>query len=56
MAFFNAFKKEIICFDLSSSDDTLDQPKYKCIVGLNFVEQISNQVDFEIHKYLFDFA
>ena len=38
------------------SDDSLDMPKYKCIVGLDFIAQIGKQVEFEIHRYLYDFA
>ncbi len=34
----------------------MDQPKYKCIVSLEFIAQISKQVDFEIRHYLFDFV
>jgi len=33
----------------------LDQPKYKCVIGLDFIAQIAKQVDFDIHRYLFDF-
>lgn len=35
--------------------DGLDQPKYKCIVGLDFIKQIANQVDLDVHRYLYDF-
>jgi origin recognition complex subunit 5 len=38
------------------SDDVLDQPKYKCNVGLDFISQMSRQVNFEVHRYLYDFA
>ena len=38
------------------SEDTLDAPKYKCNIGLDFVGQISKQVEFEIYKFLYDFA
>ena len=37
-------------------DGGLDQPKYKCTVGLEFVVLISKQVGFEIYKYLYDFT
>ena len=39
-----------------SSEDSLDQPKYKCIVGLDFIEQISRQVEFEVRRYIYDFV
>ena len=41
---------------VGGADDGLDVPKYKCVVGLDFVTQISKQVQFEIHRYLYDFV
>lgn len=37
-------------------NDMLDCPKYKCIIGLDFVAQLAKQVQFEIHRYLVDFT
>ena len=41
---------------LSSEEGGLDQPKYKCTVSLSFIEQLSKQVGFEVHKFLYDFV
>ena len=40
----------------ASAEDGLDQPKYKCTVSLAFVDQLARQVDFEVHRYLYDFS
>ncbi|XP_074645442.1 origin recognition complex subunit 5-like [Tubulanus polymorphus] len=37
-------------------DDQLDAPRYKCLVSLDFIRSISRTVDFEIMRYLYDFA
>lgn len=39
-----------------SSEDSLDQPRYKCIASLKFVEQMAREVNFEIKRYLYDFV
>jgi origin recognition complex subunit 5 len=39
-----------------SSEEALDEPKYRCNVGLDFIEQIAKTVEFEIRRYLFDFV
>ena len=38
------------------SDDSLDMPKFKCNVGLEFIRQMSRQVNFDIDRYLYDFV
>ena len=38
----------------SSDMDSIEIPKYKCNVGLDFIRLVSTNVKFEIHKYLYD--
>ena len=38
----------------SSDMDSIEIPKYKCNVGLDFIRLVSKNVKFEIHKYLYD--
>jgi len=39
-----------------SADDQIDSPKYKCIVPLDIMIAIGNQVDMDVHQYLHDYA
>ncbi|XP_040577139.1 LOW QUALITY PROTEIN: origin recognition complex subunit 5 [Lepeophtheirus salmonis] len=34
----------------------LDMPKYKCVAGLDFIRNLSRTVNFDIVKYLYDYA
>lgn len=38
----------------SSDMDSIEIPKYKCNVGLDFIRLVAKNVKFEIHKYLYD--
>ena len=37
-----------------SDVDSIEIPKFKCNVGLEFIRLVSINVKFEIHKYLYD--
>ena len=39
---------------LTQADTSLDAPKYKCNVSLDFIRLVAKNVRFEIHKYLYD--
>jgi origin recognition complex subunit 5 len=39
---------------LTQNGEDLDLPKYKCNVSLDFIRQVSKNVRFELHKYLYD--
>ncbi len=43
-------------FLMAVGTETLDEPKFKCNVGLDFAAQMAKQVNFELHKYLYDFT
>jgi len=34
-------------------NDTLEQPKYRCNVDIDFVKSVSRTVQFDVHKYLY---
>jgi hypothetical protein len=38
----------------SSDMDSIEIPKYKCNVSLDFIRLVSQNVKFEVHKYLYD--
>ncbi|XP_071817160.1 origin recognition complex subunit 5-like [Apostichopus japonicus] len=38
------------------SGDQLDAPKYRCCVSLDFIRSVSRTVNFEVMKYLYEFA
>lgn len=38
-----------------SNVDSLESPKYKCIVSLDFIKSVSRSVNFEVVRYIYDF-
>lgn len=39
-----------------SGDDQIEQPRYKCLVSLDFIKSVGRTVNFEVVRYLYDFA
>ena len=37
-----------------SSDDQIDIAKYRCLVDVDFINAIANNLDFNLGQYLFD--
>ncbi|XP_052281401.1 origin recognition complex subunit 5-like isoform X2 [Dreissena polymorpha] len=40
----------------ATGEDQIEQPKYKCLVSLDFIKAVSRTVNFEVTRYLYDFA
>ncbi|XP_052779192.1 origin recognition complex subunit 5-like [Mya arenaria] len=40
----------------ATGEDQIEQPKYKCLVSLDFIKAVSRTVNFEVSRYLYDFA
>ncbi|KAI0224433.1 Origin recognition complex subunit 5 [Lamellibrachia satsuma] len=39
-----------------SSSEPLDAPRYKCLISLDFVKSVARTINFEVLRYLYDFA
>ncbi|XP_060574504.1 origin recognition complex subunit 5-like [Ruditapes philippinarum] len=37
-------------------EDQIEQPKYKCLVSLDFIKSIARTVNFDVLRYLYDFV
>ncbi|KAL4226958.1 Origin recognition complex subunit 5 [Mactra antiquata] len=40
----------------ASGEDQIEQPKYKCLVSLEFIKAVARTVNFDVLRYLYDFV
>lgn len=40
----------------ASGEDQIEQPKYKCLVSLDFIKAVARTVNFDVLRYLYDFV